>query len=1078
MSRHASHTKRSQDYALVFLITLVVAIGIAFVANQGNITGAVVILPTSNMSCLFVELANNSCPGGYTKILGMSNHTNAHAELPNQTVYNVSVCCRDLSGGTILNNSGTTILNLSNFTNSHAGLPGQTTYATPVFLGATSGAINCFTNLTGAGNCGYGFTCITTLSNTTNAHVANCSAAQAYNITVCCSIGGLVTRYFHPTQPIASNLTANGSINGALQSNNETYPTQTITYINLTNNRRHVRFTGNFNTNDVDARALFVEYNDTHTVVNTTGVASISSTHTLFVRKDLHRNLGVRACPVAVNLSQVNETCTNGINFTGSFPQTAGGLTVSIEGNEYRVDGLNSSGVMILSIVNSTTTGSNISNSSIFNSTKLDSTINNSDINHSTNFNCTFINSTEVQSFCDRSTVVRSNIINSTIINDTITDSNLLQSIKINSTIINSSIVRSGNVNCTIMNSSEVDSSCLNSNITNSTILNLTIINATVTNNFCTNGQIQKDGRIFNCPLALFELSPLNLTFSKTDRPDPVARGDLLNYTIFVQNNDNTTAVSLNVTETYPAQTTFVTSSPPATSGNNFFAMGNLTVGSSFTINITLRVNFTTANNTLITNTFNITYLRPSNISFEQTNTTTTTVIGLPNITTNKTDDPDPVVKGKTLNYTIFIRNTGDEVAYNITIVENYPTGTLFNISSPAPTSGNGTYFITSLAPNETATINISLNLTTLFGNGTIINNTYNITWNGTLGHQFNTSNSTSTTVLGYPIVDIVKQDIPDPVISGQQLNYRITITNNGDNDAINVTLVEFYPANVTLVSTQPLPIVDNNTFLIGNLSPGQTFVVNITLTVSPTMVTGVLNNTINVTHINTTGEIRNVTITELTRVIPPSGGQGGGSNSFVPAVIYRSRSYTMTSQSILTPYLRRQDKIVFVLEDGLHTLTVLDMRQDEATLRILSNPQQVTIPLYKSREIDATGDGKPDISITINDIANAQFTQLKLSKIGGQKLTTEYVPAQHTEPPTEPAYTQPSYTEPAPSRTQIPRALAGQAYLPTQAKQQPNLNFLVPTTLVFIALVIVAYLVWEKKHPPQGKTHIWQFKR
>ncbi|MBD3304023.1 DUF11 domain-containing protein [Candidatus Woesearchaeota archaeon] len=126
-----------------------------------------------------------ACLPGETKVLGMSATTNAHAELQNQSVYNTSICCQDLSGRNTILATGTTFLNLSNYTNAHAALPNTSvSYPYQANISGSSENITCTYTKT-SGVCAYPYGCIATISNNTNAHVSDCSN-NPYSQTVCC----------------------------------------------------------------------------------------------------------------------------------------------------------------------------------------------------------------------------------------------------------------------------------------------------------------------------------------------------------------------------------------------------------------------------------------------------------------------------------------------------------------------------------------------------------------------------------------------------------------------------------------------------------------------------------------------------------------------------------------------------------------------------------------------------------------------------------------------------------------------------------------------------------------------------
>ena len=142
------------------------------------------------LATLTCEVRVGSCQAGYVDVFKMSNTTDAHAELRNETSYNVTACCRETYAPTSSLGAGCTgnyriLLNLSGNTNAHASLNNETGYSVAVCLSSTN-------NLTFAYNtsCAGYDTCIASISGNTNAHVGNCSAystllcVQTRNMTV------------------------------------------------------------------------------------------------------------------------------------------------------------------------------------------------------------------------------------------------------------------------------------------------------------------------------------------------------------------------------------------------------------------------------------------------------------------------------------------------------------------------------------------------------------------------------------------------------------------------------------------------------------------------------------------------------------------------------------------------------------------------------------------------------------------------------------------------------------------------------------------------------------------------------
>ncbi len=129
------------------------------------------VISAATISCS----VKTSCSGGETRVMGLSDLTNAHGQDSTQSGYAYSLCC---SGGGSC--GADKIIKLSSPTNAHAEIPTGTAYSTNV----------CYGNLTcikTVGNCVGDYSIKTiSLSADTNAHIGNSSA---YNTKICCKEG-------------------------------------------------------------------------------------------------------------------------------------------------------------------------------------------------------------------------------------------------------------------------------------------------------------------------------------------------------------------------------------------------------------------------------------------------------------------------------------------------------------------------------------------------------------------------------------------------------------------------------------------------------------------------------------------------------------------------------------------------------------------------------------------------------------------------------------------------------------------------------------------------------------------------
>jgi len=110
--------------------------------------------------------------------------------------------------------------------------------------------------------------------------------------------------------------------------------------------------------------------------------------------------------------------------------------------------------------------------------------------------------------------------------------------------------------------------------------------------------------------------SGTNISISKTQSNSTPNNGTVLNYTITItveprRNN----ATNVTIYETYDGNTTFINSTPPTNNsltGNNTWYLGNLTNGTVYQINISVLINTSAENGTILNNTVNVTFFNIS----------------------------------------------------------------------------------------------------------------------------------------------------------------------------------------------------------------------------------------------------------------------------------------------------------------------------------------------------------------------------------------------------------------------------------------------------------------------------------
>jgi uncharacterized repeat protein (TIGR01451 family) len=230
-----------------------------------------------------------------------------------------------------------------------------------------------------------------------------------------------------------------------------------------------------------------------------------------------------------------------------------------------------------------------------------------------------------------------------------------------------------------------------------------------------------------------------------------------------------------------------------------------------------------------------------------------------------KSDDPDPVVAGESLTYTLQVTNQGPSPVTGVVVTDTLPAGVAF--TNLTTTQGDGshqagtvTVELGSLASGGSATITIVVAVlpsTT----GALLNEAV-VTGDNFDPVLLNNSDDEPTQVVPRIDLSIEKTDTPDPVVAGQRLNYTLLVTNLGPSDATGVTVEDALPAGVTYVSaTSSQGTVTESggtlTATLGNLALGAQATITIAVDVAASA-RGTLVNTASVSGNETETNLEN----------------------------------------------------------------------------------------------------------------------------------------------------------------------------------------------------------------------------
>ena len=304
-------------------------------------------------------------------------------------------------------------------------------------------------------------------------------------------------------------------------------------------------------------------------------------------------------------------------------------------------------------------------------------------------------------------------------------------------------------------------------------------------------------------------------------------------YTITVTNNGDGAATGATVVDTLPAGLTYVSSEPAGTASGSTVTwnVGDLAPDASETITLTVRGTTGGAK-------VNVATASSGGNSFQPEARATTTIL-VPDITVEKTGRPAMFV-GNQVTYTLTASNSGDAALTGVTITDTIPTGMSYVTSSPAGTvSDDGaqvTWSVGNLAVGAETSVTVTLQGDQV---GTVTN-----TAGASATEGVTASDTLEIRVLPAPGATIQITDSFDPVSEGEEVDFTVSVSNQGRSPMTNVRVVVPIPTDMTFVSTSDTQATLGGdgrtvTFLLdGSLATGESF--SFTITVEANQLPGI----------------------------------------------------------------------------------------------------------------------------------------------------------------------------------------------------------------------------------------------
>ena len=282
-------------------------------------------------------------------------------------------------------------------------------------------------------------------------------------------------------------------------------------------------------------------------------------------------------------------------------------------------------------------------------------------------------------------------------------------------------------------------------------------------------------------------------------------------------------------------------------------------------------------------------------------NTSTEVKVPEADLAVTMTDDPDPVVVGGNVTYTVTVTNIGPSTATNVELTDTLPANASLISITPSqgtcPSSGASRMCdLGSIEKDRSASLIVVVSPIegdTVTNTASVRASEYDPTDNNLK------SESTAVNAPLVPDLSVAVSHTPERVVVNQPLTYTITVRNNGRGLANGFNVMATLPLSVTANSNHGFICApDGGNFvcqsLQGGLPSGDE--ASFTLVVTPTA-TGMITNTVDVTLFQTDANPADNTFREDTEVIPPAPTADLSvtvSDSPDPVVVNQSLTYTI----------------------------------------------------------------------------------------------------------------------------------------------------------------------------------------
>ncbi len=298
-----------------------------------------------------------------------------------------------------------------------------------------------------------------------------------------------------------------------------------------------------------------------------------------------------------------------------------------------------------------------------------------------------------------------------------------------------------------------------------------------------------------------------DLALVKTSSKTTAVAGEPHPWTLTVTNDGPSDATGVVITDTIPAGTTFNASlsdaSCSAVATTVTCTIGTLADQASVSIAVFIDIPSDFADGRSITNTATVSADQPDPDPTNNDDDHDVPVDNQADLSITKDGDGNATA-GETYSWVIDVRNDGPSDAIAVVVTDTLPGGTTFNAASDPRCTAAGaivTCPLGDLANGGTDQIIMVVDVDPGVTAATDLPNTVTVSSDTDDPDPGDNDGQDTATVARDSLLDIVKDDVTDPVVAGENITWAITVENLGPSDAANVTIDDVLPPEVSFVS-------------------------------------------------------------------------------------------------------------------------------------------------------------------------------------------------------------------------------------------------------------------------------------